>query len=110
MTNETRTLTCTYIGTYAPDYLTDHHNRENELLIEANPSPNASEVITSFWEYVNMCGDKIPKHISNGQIICAIRNMVARLSEYDIYPDIELDMDECDPCSDGIYIYAYLSW
>ncbi len=96
---EPRTLTCTYIDTCYPDYLQDHHNRENELLILATPTICRATVCDDFWISA-ISSDKIPQEISDSEIKSAIFSMVDSLntSEIDYREDSE------------VYLYAYLSW
>ena len=96
---ESRTVTCSYIDTCYPDYLEDHHNRGNELLILASPSISRAAICDDFWTSA-IASDKIPQEITDSEIKSAIFSMVDSLATSAI--DYQEDSE--------IYIYAYLSW
>lgn len=97
-----KSIACKYIDTCYPDYLTDHHNRDNELLISANVSAFKSSIYQDFWNSA-IRQDTIPQNISDSEIESAIKCMVN---------DLDLSILEKDSnfYQQEIYIYAYLSW
>lgn len=96
---ENKTITCTYIDTCYPDYLQDHHNRENELLILASPCICRATICDDFWTSA-ITSDKIPQEITDSEIKSAIFSLVNSLATSQI--DYQEDSE--------VYIYAYLSW
>lgn len=107
---------CNFIMIGDGQYLTDHHNRENEMLIYANPSFSKDNIIADFVQSV--WWDKIPKTLrENGGIEYAIGEMVLNLTDNDLMLDEgsldENDMDYLEFANEGyneIHLYAYLQW
>lgn len=108
----TQTVVCSYILTGDGQYLTDHHNRENEILICSQPLRSRKHIIDSLISSA-YDSNRLPNWISDKEMIDAIVCMVDRLTTEDCYPSCyrelkKTDFDawlECD-----INIYAYLSW
>lgn len=93
---------CHYIDTCMPDYLDDHHNRDNELLLcGAATQPDIIAVIDELFGQATE-SERLTKSINNKQIKTAIA------LEFNRYKLHQVCID--DNMSDDIYIYAYLTW
>lgn len=100
-------ITCNFIDCCSPDYLSDHHNRDNEALILACPDKDTEAIIEDFSWYASSA--KIPFSIEMEQIDAAIKLMVDNLPIDSLYPVYYSESIDSDDDSE-IYLYAYLSW
>lgn len=108
----TQTVVCSHIMTGDGQYLTDHHNRDNEILISCLPQKSRKGVIELLISDTHST-DKLPDWISDRDFIEAIICMVNRLTSEDCYPSYyrELEKEDYDSWLDcDIRIWAYLSW
>lgn len=110
----TQTLCCTFIMTGDGQYLTDHHNRENEILISSTPQKTRKRLIEYLIDSA-FDSEKLPDFISDKEVIDAVVTMVNFMSNEDCYPSYyEEELNKTD--EDGWFIdcninaYAYLSW
>ncbi len=99
-------IQCNYIGICCPDYLTDHHNRENELLILASANAENSNSLINELISDAMSSVRIPNSITDEQIKEAI---------IDCFKDFMFGRDMATGDTDfqydeDVYVYAYLSW
>ena len=103
---ETRTITCTYIDTCYPDYLTDHHQRENEKLIMAFiwEGMSTDDLVCEMWNDLNYSACDVFKYFSEAEIKEAMRSEVDSL----VSRQFGLRLYDINP--EEIYLYAYLSW
>lgn len=99
-------LTCHYITTCYPDYLTDHHNRENEILISAWAGSTSRESIKGQLLDSACCYSKPSLFLSYKE--SDIRKAIAR--EFNQYKAKDINFTDCDSEENESYIYAYLSW
>lgn len=102
-------LTCNYIDVCSPDYLTDHHNRDNEFLLCGTPSFSKIALRQSLLESTDCC-NHIPKEISLDAIDKAIEDMVDGLFLWQQLPEIDGVLVDEDNLPEDIYVYAYLAW
>lgn len=101
-TSEPRTLTCTYIDTCYPDFLQDHHNRDNELLLCASANQSYSDMQEELVQSA-FYSDKIPSDITDDQIIEAVDKEFRGYFSHHI-------LDTEDIYSNEVQVYAYLNW
>lgn len=101
MNTETQTITCHYIDTCYPDYLQDHHNRDDELLLCIPGN-------YGYWDWLlqdlfdqAILEEGLPSYITNSDLHKAIEQA---FKGYDL-KDVTCDHDDYE-----CYIYAYLSW
>lgn len=100
-------LTCNYIDTCYPDYLLDHHNRDNEILLSAYPDEDKDFIATQLFQ--SYCETERIIEI-NGEVITdrkvklAIDEMVEQLHTKQIMFYLD-SLDDESPI-----IYAYLTW
>jgi hypothetical protein len=83
MKTELLTISCDLIMTGDGQFLTDHHNRDNELLISAYPSLDKESMFQEFWESA-ICTDKIPQSIPDSEIKVAIQKLVDSLLPFEL--------------------------
>ena len=103
MLTEERTLTCTYIDTCYPDYLTDHHNRDNEILLCAYEDEDAGFVMQQLMEDA-FNSHKLPEWVTNGMLRNAIAEEFSKYNYHRICPNLN------NTGFVDTLIYAYLSW
>ncbi len=103
-------IECRYIDTCLPDYLQDHHNRDNEQLIcfPVDNETTVKELADGLYDDVMgaLCFD-IPESISDNDIRAAINSMFEHI-DGDVFDDSLPMYDEND--NDSVYVYAVLSW
>ena len=94
--------------------MTDHHNRENEILISSTPQKTRKRLIQYLVDSA-FDSEKLPDFITDKEVIEAIVCMVDRLTAEDCYPSYyEDELNKTD--EDGwfidcdIQVWAYLSW
>ena len=108
MVTATREITCHYIDTCYPDYLQDHHNRGNELLILSTPISDRDGLEASLLDFA-FNDDSIPESISDSEVKSAISKMLTWLFDIDSNLPTEDKVLAKEPEED-LYLYAYLSW
>ena len=70
-----------YIETCYPDFLQDHHNRENERLISIGLYGQSSkEAARDLIDEINGCDMGIPEEVTEGQLGVAAREAVEGLT------------------------------
>lgn len=104
-------VTCNYIECCCPDYLTDHHNRDNELLILCIPSTDRDQVMHDLYE--SSVDNYLPNDLSDDDLKAAISDMVESLTLEQLCPSYYqqwIDSPIDDDTYNDYYLYAYLSW
>ena len=107
-------LTCHYIDTCCPDYLLDHHNRNNEVLISAwaNPGDDLDSIICELYDSLDY-HPWLPdlNRFSDDEILNAIEEEFRDFSLPSYVTEEAQDQDKENSDSDyERYIYAYLAW
>lgn len=86
-------LTLNYIDFCYPDYLSDHHNRENEQLIVLSPGNyQLIDMIDAIMEDLNNFDVKIFEHFSSEEIVKAIQESGIEISDSE---DVCEELSEC---------------
>ncbi len=99
------TVAIHFVDVCLPDYLLDHHNRENERLL-AVPAcgQEENEIFEAIMDELNSCDFGLPDDISWDAIREAAR---------DVAMGMDLPMAETegeDSCGDLVYAYFYITW
>lgn len=98
-----------FIDICYPDYLTDHHNRDNEQLVAVPWCEDMTdrELIEEIVDAVyNSSNDEIWKHLPKDEEQCRV-SLIQTVTDEIIGMDLSIDsVDE----PDEMYIYCYFSW
>ncbi len=101
-------LSCHYIDICYPDYLQDHHNRDNEILLSASvwEGMTTDELVQKLYDCLNSTDNHFPfTEFSEEEIKYAFRSE----SDCFISSDFGLHLPSYE-CLGEVYLYAYLRW
>lgn len=97
-----------HIGTCFPDYLTDHHNRDGELLIGVyvDGKTTVREVFEGVIEEWHATGECVPDEITDEQFIEAVK-MELSMTKLDKPFDDSLETDYGDEMPQAWFLVTW---
>lgn len=108
----TYTIECHYKDTCLSDYLTDHHNGNNELLIGISPHGQSKDEASRELLREADLFDKIPAEIGNAELKAAFLSALAGvdLRWIDAEGNRHREEPQEDNEEEGAYVWFVLTW